>query len=452
VDNYAFGIASIASVARRLGHECKIELVTSYDMFDDVIQRFKEFNPRIVGFTSVTSQFSIVNELAGNIKECSKETITLCGGVHPTLNPESIIDAKNMDLFMIGEGEKAFEVFLDKIDNGSSYYSSPNIVYEKDGSVMKTPLLPMMEGKDLDDLPFPDREIYPLKETVDIVGFAPFHFARGCPFPCTYCSNHAQARVYGEAKSRIRAPSPEYSIREIEYTLKKHPYIKKIAIYDDIFGLNKKWRNEFLTLYKQRLKNLPYACLLRCDVVTEEFAKQLKETGCAEIWFGLESGNEYIRNEVMKRSMSRETIVNAFKLTRSYGIKTFAINLIGIPGETKEMLLDTIKLNREINPTVSGVNIFYPYKGTNMGDHCFEKGLVNDQLVKTFTNERRETILQYDKAWKKKLSHYYENWEVHVYTIWSMRGFKAYVRRIPFLGVIAQNIYRSFRSLRFAKQ
>ena len=75
---------------------------------------------------------------------------------------------------------------------------------------MRTKLLPLLENRELEDIPFPDREIYPLEETVKEAGFAPFHFARGCPFPCTYCANHAQAQVYGEQKSRIRSPSPEY--------------------------------------------------------------------------------------------------------------------------------------------------------------------------------------------------------------------------------------------------
>jgi len=296
--------------------------------------------------------------------------------------------------------------------------------------------------EELDQFPFPDREIYPLEATIKSVGFAPFHFARGCPFPCTYCANHAQAQIYGEEKSRIRAPSAEYSIREIEDALEKHPYIKKIAIYDDIFGLNRKWRNEFLTLYKERI-DLPYLVLLRADVVTDEFARQLKETGCERIMFGVESGNDYVRNEIMKRKMPRDTIVKAFRLAHSYGMETNAINIIGVPGETEEMLLDTIKLNREIKPTSSGVNIFYPYKGTKLGDQCFESGLVTDDMVRSFNNERRETVLGYDEAWRKKLSYYHKNWERLVYPVWSVNHIKSTIRSIPFFGDFARMVYRA---------
>jgi len=106
------------------------------------------------------------------------------------------------------------------------------------------------------------------------------------------------------------------------------------------------------------------------------------------------------------------------------------------------MLLDTIKLNREIRPTSSGVNIFYPYKGTKLGDYCFETGLVDDESIRLFTSERRKTVLNYDETWKNKLSLYQKNWEVYVYTIWSIRGIKPYVRRIPILGRVIRKVYR----------
>lgn len=441
-DNYAFGLATIVSVSRKLGHECKVEVVTKRAMFDEVIKRFDEFEPDLVGFTSVSSQFCNVKELAGRMKSRRDSLITVCGGVHPTLWPESIIEAKGIDLFVIGEGEHAFAELLGKIESGESYYSCHNLAYVKSGILMKTGLLPL-EDK-LNEFPFPDREIYPLEETVKSIGFAPFHFARGCPFTCTYCANHAQAKVYGEKKRRVRAPSPEYCIREIEDALKKHSYINKIAIYDDIFGLNKKWRNEFLALYKERV-NIPYWVLLRADVVSDEFVKQLKDTGCERVLFGVESGNDFVRNKIMKRSMSRDTIVTAFKLVHSYGMETTAVNVIGVPGETEEMLLDTIRLNREIRPTFSGADIFYPYKGTVLGEQCLECGLVTEEMLRSFTNERRETVLGYDEKWKKKLSYYDKNWQRLVYPFWTANSIKERVSSLPFLGSFAIKGYRFAR-------
>ena len=157
-----------------------------------------------------------------------------------------------------------------------------------------------------------------------------------------------------------------------------------IGILDDIFGLNKKWRREFLALYRERIK-VPFMCLLRCDVVNEDFMQDLKKSYCYKIQFGLESGSDYIRNVVMDRKMPDSTIIHAFELAHKYKVKTTALNVIGVPGETEEMLWETIKLNRKVKQTDSGCNIFYPYKGTPLGDKCFKENLVDLEKFHDFS-------------------------------------------------------------------
>ena len=176
--------------------------------------------------------------------------------------------------------------------------------------------------------------------------------------------------------------------------------------------------------------------------------KDLARSYCFKIQFGVESGNDFVRNEIMKRSMERSTIVEAFKLARKYNIKTNAINIIGVPGETKEMLLDTVKLNREINPTTSNVNIFYPYKGTPLGDMAFEKGLVNIEKYKNFSNERRESVMNYPQDWLDTLKYFRENWTKEVYPFYNLKHYpelfsktKTIVGSIPVVGNFLRKQY-----------
>ena len=268
---------------------------------------------------------------------------------------------------------------------------------------------------DLDSLPFPDRYTYPFRENLKKIGYAPFLFSRGCPYLCSYCSNHAIAARYNLSSNSARYRSPESSIREIEETVDKFSF-QKLDIGDDIFGLDKAWREEFCKKYKKRIK-IKFSCLLRANLVDENFVRLLKNAGCYRISIGIESGNEYIRNEVMNRKMSNKEIIEAFEIAHQYGLETNAINMIGTPGESEDMIWDTIKINRQAKPTVTGVNIFYPYKGTKLGDHCFKKGLVNERLYNDFSNERRETVLTYPETYRKKLTYYRENWETLVYPL-----------------------------------
>lgn len=83
--------------------------------------------------------------------------------------------------------------------------------------------------------------------------------------------------------------------------------------------------------------------------------------------------------------------------------------------QTEEMIWDTIRLNRRIKPSMSGVNIFYPYRGTKLGDKCFVEGVVDEKLYYSISKERRETVLNYPEEFRKKLTYYHQDWQYLVY-------------------------------------
>jgi radical SAM superfamily enzyme YgiQ (UPF0313 family) len=224
-------------------------------------------------------------------------------------------------------------------------------------------------------------------------------------------------------------------VSEIEEVINKIP-TSLVYVGDDTFGLNRKWRKEFLAEYRRRISK-EFVCVLRVDVISDEFMRDLKEAGCCRISFGLESGNDYVRKEIMHRNMSNKQIIKAFDIVHRYGMKTNAINIIGVPGETEEMIWDTIRLNRRVKPTVSGVNIFYPYKGTKLGDKCFEEGLVDEELYYSFSKERRETVLKYSEEFKARLVYYHQNWHCLVYPFNMKYRLKKLLRILRVLGFVS---------------
>ncbi|RJP27184.1 MAG: radical SAM protein [Candidatus Omnitrophota bacterium] len=410
-DYYSFGLASIISVTKASGHTARLSIVNSFNDYRMVLREIDEFNPQVIGFTSVSSQFMFVNKLAAKIKEKYKDTIIVCGGTHPTINPDCLLESRDIDGIFIGEAENSFIEFLQKIESGDDFKTTDNFGYVENNKLITNKLKPLVS--DIASLPYPDKTTYPYAKVIRKTFYAPFLFLRGCPCNCAYCSNHAIAKKYSLMAFFPRYRNPESSIREIEEAFKLSR-IKFIRIVDEIFGIDAKWREEFCNSYKKRIK-VKFHCFTRPDIVTPDYIKLLKDSGCHSISIGIESGNEHIRNFIMKRKISDKQIINAFDLAHKYGLKTSAINMIGLPQESEEMVWDTIKLNRRVKPTISGVNIFYPYKGTELGEYCFKNGLVDTEAYSKFSNERRESILLFSKEYRDKLIYYKNRWRAFVY-------------------------------------
>jgi len=403
---YSFGLGSIASYITSKGHNTKILAIRNREDYDKLIDEARLNKPSVVGFSAVSSQYDFVKDLAKLVKDIDKDIMVVCGGVHPTLYPNAILESDSIDGFFVGESEIAFVDLLDRLEKKMDYSAVNNLAYRDADKVIVNRLNPLIH--DLDKLPFPLKDSL-FEEFIKTNGFAPFFFSRGCPYSCSYCSNHALAKKYGMATNKPRFRSVDSCIKEIKEAREKYPF-NSVWIMDDTFGLDKKWRQEFCKAYKKEI-NLRFLCLLRVNIVDEKFINLLKAAGCYRIMFGVESGNEWVRNVVMNRNLSNEQISRAFGLCRKHKIETLALNIIGVPGETEEMIWDTIKLNRKIRSDDSGVNIFYPYKGTKLGDACFEKGLVDIDLYSSFSNERRQTVLKYDEQYQQKLYYYRDNWE-----------------------------------------
>lgn len=411
-DAYSIGLAAIAAITKQEGYDYQYDLVYEAEQLDDFVDRVRKFKPRVIAYTAVSSQYMFVKRLSKEVRNTFGDSILqVCGGVHPTIYPDCLLEAKGLDGLFIGEGEYGFRDFLDRVYNGQPYLDVKNYAYVKDGKVVQNLKYPLIEK--LDELPFIERERYGYENFVAKDGYAMFFFSRGCPFICTYCSNHALASAYGMITYRPRYRSPRNCIEEIKSVAAKYDF-KRVFVGDDTFGINKKWMREFCELYGKEIK-LPLIIQLRVNLVNEEMLKCLKSAGCAHVSCGVEAGNPHIRNKIMKRNLSDKQIIDAYALFKKFGITANAINMIGMPSETEETIWETIRLNRLIKPDSSGVNIFYPYRGTVLADYCVKHGLINEAAYEDFSRERRESILNFSPEFKDKLVYYHRNWQNLVY-------------------------------------
>lgn len=429
-DPYAPGLDYIASYLKAAGHEVKLEYVASVSEFGRVLESARSFDPGVVGFTSVETQFRHVKALSSMIK-AEQGPVTVCGGVHVTLFPEIVREVKSLDGVIVGEGERAFLELVRQVERGEDYSGLNNFCYYDRYSdmVVKNPLNPLEE--DLDVFPLPDRSAFDMQGIIDARDYVPFYFSRGCPYHCTYCCNHALARVYGKVSNRVRRRSVSKCMEEIEHVVANYRIPKSAFLLfgDDLFTQDKEWLEQFLSEYKKNYR-LPFQCSTRSNITSSELFAGLKDAGCIRVLMSIESGSDFIRNEVMKRNISKEQIFNSFKWAHQNRIKTNGICIIGVPFETRDMIEETIDVVAKTYTEGPGVNVFYPYKGTELRRVCEENGFLPDDIGEF--EERKESILNLPTISREDLSYYHDNWKKLVISRRSLPYRVKYrIRRVP---------------------
>jgi radical SAM superfamily enzyme YgiQ (UPF0313 family) len=370
---YSEGVSSISASLKQAGHDVTLihlTMVPTRGYFEGELDRI---SPDILAFSSRTTIFDEVTRLSGYAKESFGLPVVV-GGVHPTIAPELVARAPEVDVTCVGEGELPFIELCDALNEDRDISAINNLWVRRNGDINKNPTRPMLE--DIDVLPFPDYDIYDKNILYSVaVNTGPVMLSRGCPYMCTYCCNHAMKQAYPNKKHYARYRSPRNSIGYLKNVLRNLPGIKYINFLDNILPLYRDWFGEFIELYEKEI-NLPYACRHRHNLVRYEDLVRLKETGCYLIHFGLESGNSEIRKKVLNRQESYEQITRAYEWCHDVGISTLTYNMVGLPGETKTEFLDTIKLNAEVRPNRMVLSVFYPYPHTALHDIAEDSGIM----------------------------------------------------------------------------
>jgi len=371
---YHFGIGSLSSVLKKEGHEVILLDLTFNSNKKRSLKTLKSFNPDVICFSSNSSEFENVKNLAKLFKNES-DAFIVCGGIHPTVAPEEVISNSCFDAICIGESEEAIAEFLRKKEKKQDYYKTKNFWFREKDRVIKNNLRPLI--KDLNTLPFFDREIFDYKKYLKIRdGEADFKLSRGCYFKCSFCVNEHLQILYEQFKQPfLRYRSVNWIMNEIKTTIDKYK-VKYVVFNDELFNFNLKYLKKFCNAYKKEI-DLPFECDIRADLCNEETFHYLKKAGCSDVNIGVESGNYNIRKDILNKGITNKQIINAFKLAKKYRIETTSLNMIGLPYETKENILETINLNKKINSDRMQVACFNAFKGTNIYNLCKEQGWIN---------------------------------------------------------------------------
>jgi anaerobic magnesium-protoporphyrin IX monomethyl ester cyclase len=390
---FNYGISYISGLLKAHGIETFLLNVNDQLGYPLDLERIKEdilrIKPDMIGFSVLTNQFKYSVEIARSIKTYWGCPI-IFGGFHPTMDPAGTMSEPSVDYICVGEGEEAF---LELVTKGSPR-GVRNLGYREGDRLIIEPLRPFI---DITRLPFKDYTIFDFQQMIDAKdGWVGITASRGCPFRCTYCLNHKIMALYKThshlPKTYLRRHTVDEVIGEIEYLLSHYKGIKMFIFDDDIFTFDKEWLGRFTRRYRE-ITDIGFVCNAHARVFDREMAGDLKKSGCRIVKFGLESGSDKIRRNVLNRYMTNDDIARAFGVAQDFGLHTSAFVMIGLPHETEEDMMETVKLLARIQPGRFRWSLFFPFVGTKAYDIAEKAEMIDFEKMKALDNFTDETCM-----------------------------------------------------------
>jgi len=366
------GLAILSSALRAKGHEVNLidlRRLTGWEYFRQVV---KDKAGEVVGITMMSVDYNAGVTAAEIIKEIKPATKIFVGGPHPSICPEELERLQCIDCAVKGEGEITFPKLVDDLVNGKS-------------------LTKVVDGyrlEDLDECPWADRDLFQCPEEP----FVPFLKApfvtliagRGCRYNCNYCQP-AERLMFGR---KVRRRSVTNVIDELKY-LNNRCYFNSFMIHDDCLTENREWVMEFCKQYKAEGFTQPFVAQSRADIICKnrDMVEALCEAGLSLFIIGFESGSDRVL-EFLRKGCTRQQNLEAARICKQLGIKIWANYMLGLPTETREEVLETLSMLKQIKPYHCSPAFYTPHPGSDLFEIGKKMGI---HLITTHKSYRRNT-------------------------------------------------------------
>jgi len=367
----------------------------------DLIHYIHEYKPDLIGFSILETLYGMSLDLSRLIKKEYPDIPIVAGGVFPTLSPDLVIGEDSFDLLCLGEGETSILQLCDRLAEKKPYTNIEGLWTKTKDTIIKNEPSKL---QDLNTLPIPDftefdsRLFYkPMQgKMYKMVNIAT---SRGCPNQCTYCGSPQLKRFYKDHNCGLyyRNLSGKRIIEHIHYQIENH---SPDFIYFSTENFLAMKEVDFKIFVEEYAKiKIPFWIQTRIDTITKERIRALKEVGLYWLTLGLEHGNEEFRKKVLKRNYSNQLFIERMDILAELGMGASLNNIIGFPFETRELIFDTIRINRQLyarNPLLeSNVCVFTPFRGCELYSVCKENGLLGDAPYTTSQDQDERSVLNF---------------------------------------------------------
>jgi radical SAM superfamily enzyme YgiQ (UPF0313 family) len=364
------GLASLSAAAKAQGLQVDLIDLRALSGWDHFRQVLTERDPDVLGVTMMSVDYNPARQAVRLAKETRPEIVTVIGGPHVTIALEDSLRIPHVDYLITQEGEVTFPKLLRLIERGDP---PPHRVLRG-------------ETPDLDAIPLSDRNLF-LDEwrkwgydldspEVPFVAELPSPFAtliagRGCLYHCAFCKP-GEDYLFGK---RTRRRSVANVIAELHALVDQY-HIASFMFHDDCLTEDRDWVMTFTESYIAKGFTMPFYCQTRADILVkhEDMVARMAHAGLRGYFIGFESGNDRILKFIRKGTTAEQNR-QAARICRKYGISIWANYMMGLPTETAEEVMDTVRLMKEIDPDYYSPAFFTPHPGTDLYDYAVEHNL-----------------------------------------------------------------------------
>lgn len=370
----SLGLAYIASLLRENQYDVSIlDAYVSQFSINKTVDEIVRIEPGILGISVLTTSAFVVEKIVTQIRSLLPKTLIVMGNLHASLFAEELLIKRYADVIIHQEGEYTMLEVANAVKNKASFELIKGISYLKDGAVQHNELRPFIE--DLDSLPYPARDLFDMdkyrsdprtavkgKKT----GLSEMQIltSRGCPYACTFCSS----RTTKSQGNKYRMRKPERVVDEIEHLYDKYGR-SVFSFMDLVFPLVKSHAIQLCEeLIKRGLnQRISWLCEPRVKPLDRETLRIMKESGCARVCFGIESGNQEML-DALKKQFTLDDVRQAVSMAKAERLEVDGMFMLGLPAETYEMTRKTINFAKELDVRFAMFNLFVPYPGCELYD------------------------------------------------------------------------------------
>jgi len=368
------GLAYIAAVLEKEGHHVSVlDLNVQSDNLEIEIR-----SADVVGIYAYTAIVKAAWQLCDIAKRSNPNVVTVLGGPHVSALPLESLQRGSVDIVIRGDGEYAMAELCGRLEKRQKLEDVKGISYKESLRLKENP--DRKRIKNLDELPFPARHLFPLDhytpsrptwvskkaKPVTIIT------SRGCPYNCVFCYS---------ARSEYRYRSPQNVLDEVRFLVDEYK-VNYIEILDDLFTLIPKRAVEFCNLLIKEGVDVEWLNPEgnRVDLINRDFLVLAKRSGCRDVWYAVESGSQRVLDEVMSKGITIEQVRKAVKMSKEIGLKVGGFIVIGSPGETQNEIVATVDFACSLGLDYGQITICTPYPGTQLYNWIKREGklLIDD--------------------------------------------------------------------------